>query len=159
MQHAGAMCFLGALFSLEHYTGIKNFPSGFTISYKGCVSAACAANAAWLTVASAIGIVMLAPESEEAVWLGILVVGAAADFGLFVLYQTKSVSYALTLVWAYTAVFFATSSPPIVQAVAVLCAVIYSALAALIVFKRLGSRGSSAGNSNGQADALMDSAV
>lgn len=152
---AGAFCFLYALFSLESYPGLT-FPSGFKLSYQGCVSAACATNAAWLTVESAVGITMLAPKSEEAMWLGLLIAGSAADLGVFVVYRTKSLSYALTLVWAFVAVFFAQTSFPPVQAVAVLVAVVFSFAAGFIAFKRVKA---SSAESNGQADALLDSAV
>ena len=104
------------------------------------MSVACAANGAWLTVASAVAVVMQAPEASRAVSLGTLIVGSTACLGLWVIYRTKSITYALTLIWAYLAVFFGQTSSAVRAAVLVYAAVIALAGAGALYVRSRGTR-------------------
>jgi hypothetical protein len=99
---------------------------------------------------------MLAPECQKAVSLGIFIAGSAADLGVYVVYQTKSLSFALTFIWAFVAVVVGQPGFPIVQAVAALVVVVFTAAAALVAFMRL--RGTSGTGEATHADALLEAA-
>lgn len=143
---AGAACFLGSLFLLEDSP--PGVTSGFSLSFGSVMSCASASNAAWLTVASAVGIVMQSPNADKAVELGALVVGGTVCLALWVIYRTKSVTYALTLVWSLVAVYMGQPDFPAVKNAAIAYAVVIALAGAWAVYIRI--------RSNNQFDVEFD---
>jgi hypothetical protein len=132
---SGTFCFVEALFELERPPHAR-----LGMSMRALASAGSAINAAWLSVATVIALVMLAPESGRAVALAAVLSAAIVDTGLYAVMRAGSVSYALTLVWAFIGVFEAHQHSPVIRTLTGAFSALFLAAAASAAVRRSRTR-------------------
>jgi hypothetical protein len=128
-----SFAFTLALFAVEP----PNAPKVFTRDGTVLVAAASAINAAWLSVAAAVGILMILPAPTEQVELAAVLVGCVAGIGLFISLRTASIAYPLTLVWAFVAVTLVGERSRTVRVIAGVAAGVSAMVAVVNVMTRL----------------------
>jgi uncharacterized membrane protein YfcA len=91
-------------------------------------------NAAWMTVASAVGtLVAISVYSDvELKFIAVAFAAVVAAIGVVMVWREQSIAYALTIVWAFSGVYAGQKSMRLIQILALFVIVAFGSLAGIV---------------------------